>query len=196
MSDNPSTRRQFLNDVGSGTIGLAFSGTLHARSYGSERPREALVYVGTYTTGKSEGIYLYRMNLSSGELEHVATTAGVVNPSFLTLDPQRRYLYAVNEVTDFAAKPSGAVSSFAINRKNSTLQFLNQQPSFGGAPCYLTVDRTGKFVLVARFIDRSVASGMTEQEILDDFPDLTLEDIKACLAFAADRERKLVTIPA
>ncbi len=41
-----------------------------------------------------------------------------------------------------------------------------------------------------------LASEMTEQEILDDFPDLTLEDIKACLAFAADRERKLVTIPA
>lgn len=41
-----------------------------------------------------------------------------------------------------------------------------------------------------------LASGMTEKEILDDFPDLTLEDIKACLAFAADRERKLVTIPA
>ena len=41
-----------------------------------------------------------------------------------------------------------------------------------------------------------LASGMTEEEILDDFPDLTREDIKACLAFAADRERKLVTIPA
>ncbi len=41
-----------------------------------------------------------------------------------------------------------------------------------------------------------LASGMTEDEILDDFPDLTREDIKACLAFAADRERKLMTIPA
>lgn len=41
-----------------------------------------------------------------------------------------------------------------------------------------------------------LASGMTEEEILEDFPDLTREDIKACLAFAADRERKLVTIPA
>jgi uncharacterized protein (DUF433 family) len=41
-----------------------------------------------------------------------------------------------------------------------------------------------------------LASGMTEDEILEDFPDLTKEDIKACLAFAADRERKLVTIPA
>jgi uncharacterized protein (DUF433 family) len=37
---------------------------------------------------------------------------------------------------------------------------------------------------------------MTEDEILDDFPDLTREDLKACIAFAADRERKLVTVPA
>jgi len=41
-----------------------------------------------------------------------------------------------------------------------------------------------------------LASGMSEEEILDDFPDLTREDIKACLAFAADRERKLITVPA
>ena len=117
----------------------------------SERPQELLVYVGTYTTGKSEGIYLYRMSLSSGELKHVNTTRGVVNPSFLTLDPERRYLYAVNEVTDFAGKPGGAVSAFAINRKTGKLQFLNQQPSLGGAPCYVTVDRTGRFLLVANY---------------------------------------------
>lgn len=40
------------------------------------------------------------------------------------------------------------------------------------------------------------ASGMTEEEILDDFADLTRADIKACLAFAADRERQLITVPA
>lgn len=40
-----------------------------------------------------------------------------------------------------------------------------------------------------------LASGMTEEQILKDFPDLTKEDIRACLAFAADRERKLTTIP-
>lgn len=157
MSDDASTRRRFLRGVGSGTLGLALSGTLPARSSASERPQELLVYVGTYTTGKSEGIYLYRMNLSSGELKHVATTAGVVNPSFLTLDPQKRYLFAVNEVTDFAGKPGGAVSAFAINRKTSTLRFLNQQPSLGGAPCYVTVDRTGRFLLVANYVGGNVS---------------------------------------
>lgn len=60
----------------------------------------------------------------------------------------------------------------------------------GGKPCI-----RGLRITVYDVLDY-LASGMTEQEILDDFPDLTLEDIKACLAFAADRERKLVTIPA
>jgi uncharacterized protein (DUF433 family) len=40
-----------------------------------------------------------------------------------------------------------------------------------------------------------LASGMTQEEILEDFPDLTKEDILACLAFAADRERSLMSIP-
>jgi uncharacterized protein (DUF433 family) len=60
----------------------------------------------------------------------------------------------------------------------------------GGKPCIRGLRMTVYDVL------DYLASGMTEEEILDDFPDLTREDIKACLAFAADRERKLVTIPA
>ncbi len=60
----------------------------------------------------------------------------------------------------------------------------------GGKPCI-----RGLRITVYDVLDY-LASGMTEEEILEDFPDLTHEDIKACLAFAADRERKLVTIPA
>ena len=40
-----------------------------------------------------------------------------------------------------------------------------------------------------------LASGMSEEKLLAEFPDLTHEDVLACLAFAADRERKLVTVP-
>jgi uncharacterized protein (DUF433 family) len=60
----------------------------------------------------------------------------------------------------------------------------------GGKPCI-----RGLRITVYDVLDY-LASGMSQEEILDDFPDLTQEDIKACLAFAADRERKLVTIPA
>ncbi len=59
-----------------------------------------------------------------------------------------------------------------------------------GKPCIRGMRITVQDVL------EYLASGMTEEEILDDFPDLTSEDIKACLAFAADRERKLITVPA
>jgi uncharacterized protein (DUF433 family) len=59
----------------------------------------------------------------------------------------------------------------------------------GGKPCIRNLRITVSDVL------EYLASGMSEDAILADFPDLTREDIRACLAFAADRERKLVSIP-
>ena len=144
-------RREFLKIAGLGTLGLALPELGTARVLAVERPRELLVYVGTYTSGKSEGIYLYRLNLASGELKHVATTRGVKDPSFLAIAPSRRYLYAVNEVEEFAGKKSGALSAFAVDQRTGELRLLNQQPSLGGAPCYVVVDRTGRFVLVANY---------------------------------------------
>lgn len=157
MPDKTSTRREFLKTACTGAFGLALSDVASARSPFTRRLQELLLYVGTYTTGKSEGIYLYRLNLASGELKHAGTTKGVVDPSFLALDSRRRYLYAVNEVTEFGGKQSGAVSAFAVDRKTGSLRFLNQQPSLGGAPCYVTVDATDRFVLVANYLGGNVS---------------------------------------
>jgi len=60
----------------------------------------------------------------------------------------------------------------------------------GGKPCI-----RGLRITVYDVLDY-LASGMKEGQILADFPDLTAEDIRACLAFAADRERRLMSIPA
>ena len=60
----------------------------------------------------------------------------------------------------------------------------------GGQPCIRGLRMTVRDVL------EYLASGMSAEEILADFPDLTMEDIRACLAFAADRERRLWVIPA
>src|SRR5438270_118029 len=73
------------------------------------------------------------------------------------LDLGRRFLYAVNEVTDFKGLKSGAVSAFAVDQKTGALRFINQQPSLGGAPCYITVADTGRFVLVANYVGGNVA---------------------------------------
>lgn len=150
-------RREFLKIAGVSTLGLAVPALALGRVSDAERPGELLVYVGTYTSGKSEGIYLFRLNLTSGKLEHVGTTTGVKDPSYLALAPGGRYLYAVNEVEEFAGKKSGALSAFAVDQRTGELRFLNQQASLGGAPCYVVVDRSGKFVLVANYAGGNVA---------------------------------------
>ncbi len=112
-----------------------------------------LLYVGTYTEGtRSEGIYLVRMDRRSGELLQVGAVKAGANPSFLSIHPNGRVLYAVNEL-----EPTGAVSAFAIERATGALTRLNEQPSEGGAPCYVSVDRSGRAALVANYAGGSVA---------------------------------------
>jgi 6-phosphogluconolactonase len=114
------------------------------------------VYVGTYT-GKSKGIYFSELDLSSGELSAPVLAATTTSPSFLALHPNHRFLYAVNEVASFAGMKSGSVSAFSVDPQTGALTLLNQQPSRGGSPAHLTVDRQGKNVLVANYGGGSVA---------------------------------------
>jgi 6-phosphogluconolactonase len=110
------------------------------------------LYVGTYTDGtKSEGIYLVRMDRRSGELLQVGSINAGANPSFLSIHPNGRVLYGVNELE------RGAVSAFSIDKGSGALTRLNEQPSEGGAPCYVSVDRRGQVVLVANYSGGNVA---------------------------------------
>ena len=115
------------------------------------------VYVGTYTSKGSEGIYVYRMNLESADLELVGKATNIENPSFLAIDPKKRYLYAVNEVHSFAGKKSGAVSAFSIDQKTGELTFLNSKLSLGKSPCYISIDKNGKYVFVANYSSGNVS---------------------------------------
>ncbi len=116
-----------------------------------------LVYVGTYTGGASEGIYVYRMDPASGALELASAATGVDNPSFLAIDPHHRRLYAVNELEESGGRPAGAVSAFSIDPETGGLTFLNRRSSQGPGPCHLGVDRTGRYVLVANYSGGSVS---------------------------------------
>src|SRR5437879_5936283 len=107
-----------------------------------------LLYIGTYT----ESIYLVRMDRRSGELVRVGSLNAGANPSFLIIHPTGRVLYAVNEL-----EPTGIVSAFAIESSTGGLTRLNEQPSGGGAPCYVSVERRGRALLVANYAGGSVA---------------------------------------
>jgi len=122
-----------------------------------------LVYVGTYTGPKSQGIYLFRLETEGPEVSQNITlvplglAAASPNPSFLALDPKRRLLFAVNEVSQFEGKPIGAVSAFAIDPSKGTLTLINQRPSMGAAPCHLALDESGRHLFVANYSSGSVS---------------------------------------
>jgi 6-phosphogluconolactonase len=126
---------------------------------GSRRAHIAnyLLYVGTYTKGESKGIYGYRYAAASGDLKPLGLVASTVNPSFLAIDPAGRVLYAVNEIGDYQGKSSGAVTAFAIDHATGKLSQLNQVASGGADPCYIALDKTGHYALVANYTSGSVA---------------------------------------
>jgi 6-phosphogluconolactonase len=107
--------------------------------------QDLTAYVGTYTRGKSKGIYAWRFSPSTGKLSALGLMAETSNPSFLAVHPNRRYLYAVNENAE------GSVSAFAIDSATGKLTFLNSASSRGNGPCHLAVDRSGKYLFVANY---------------------------------------------
>lgn len=124
-------------------------------------PDAPFVYVGAYTEpsehGRAAGISVFHMEPSSGALTQVRIIAGVVNPSFLAIDPPRRYLFAVNETAMHDGQPGGGASAFALDDTNGNLTPLNQQPTHGTFPAHLTVDPTGAYLLVANYGSGNVA---------------------------------------
>jgi 6-phosphogluconolactonase len=126
-------------------------------------PNTPLVYVGTYTGGKSQGIYCYWLKTQHLEVSQNQTVipmglaAKTPNPSFLALDAKRHLLFCVNELDQFEGKPTGAVSAFKIEPATGKLTPLNRRSSMGKGPCHLVLDKTGRNLLVANYGSGSVA---------------------------------------
>jgi 6-phosphogluconolactonase len=129
--------------------------------------KDTLVFVGTYThpilfgtgkilEGKGDGIYVYRLDQSSGALQFVSKTTGIANPSYLAFDATQKFLYAVNELKTFEGQPTGTVSAFAVNPATGALRLLNRQLTHGTDPCHIVVDASRRHVFVANFMSGSV----------------------------------------
>ncbi|MEO6911175.1 MAG: lactonase family protein, partial [Edaphobacter sp.] len=145
-------------------LGLAL---LPARS-ASAQGNDYFMYAGTYTGFKSvhnslpvgpgeshsKGIYVSRFNASTGEIGEAQLAAEIVNPSFITVSPDHRFLYAVIEDPTSVGPPldhSSYVSAFAINPKTGKLRLLNTLPSGGTSTCFISMDKTGRFIFMAHF---------------------------------------------
>ena len=110
---------------------------------------------GTYTSGKSEGIYVFQFNSIDGttkEISHVK----ISNPSFVAVSPNEQFIYSVQEESSNNGK-GGEISSFSFNKKTGILTYLNQQASGGDHPCYVSVDRTGRWVAAGNYSSGSLS---------------------------------------
>lgn len=126
---------------------LAFCLTLITTGMAQQEPLHYLI-TGTYTSGKSEGIYVYLFNSKDGSYKEVSAVK-ISNPSFLTLSPDEKYVYAVSENSD--NDNGGEVASFAFDKKSGTLTPVNKQLSGGDSPCYIDVDKTGKWIFAGNY---------------------------------------------
>jgi 6-phosphogluconolactonase len=124
----------------------------------ADDPRPMWVFVGTYTTADSKGIYRLDFDPQSGTLTGPTLAAESENPSFLAVHPSRRFLYAVNEVDQVGGKPGGGVTAFALDPKSGSLARLNAQSTVGDGPCHLAVDRTGRMLIAANYGGGSVVA--------------------------------------
>jgi len=115
------------------------------------------MFIGTYTGKGSEGIYTCEFNAQSGAVGTLTLAAKTDNPSFLVLEPSGKFLYAANELGQYQGLPTGAVSAFEVDPSSGKLTLLNQVSSFGGAPCHLSLDQTGKYLFVANYSGGSIA---------------------------------------
>jgi 6-phosphogluconolactonase len=124
----------------------------------SDTKNSPVVFVGTYTEPqRSDGIYAYRMDSSSGRLTFETVLQGIVNPAFLAIHPRQGFLYAVSEVAGFAGRAGGGVSALSIGSPSCELTLMNDRPSCGEHPCYVSVEQTGWFALAANYTSGSVA---------------------------------------
>ncbi len=103
------------------------------------------LFIGTYTTKTSEGIYVYKFNTETGDFSPVSIAKGVKNPSFLAISTDKRFVYSVAEVN------GGAVNSYSFDRNTGTLTFINTQSAGGNGPCHVATDKKGKWVIVGNY---------------------------------------------
>jgi 6-phosphogluconolactonase len=150
-----SSRRSFLCKLSAAVLATqARLPRLFASAPGS------LVFVGVYTNkhSTSRGIYAFRWDADEGTLSPLGLAAATTNPSFLTLAPDRRHLYAVNEIDDYQGKKSGSLSSFSLEGESGKLKAINVVASGGSGPCNIATDFTGKSVFAANYDSGSAAS--------------------------------------
>ncbi|MEP7363572.1 MAG: lactonase family protein [Acidobacteriota bacterium] len=143
--ETPIARRGFLKTAAA-LGGAVVTSQLAAQSSGT-----IMAYIGAYTD-RGKGIHMFTVNPNDGALTPVNILTGLPSPSSLYVHPNRKFLYAGNEISNFTgANTSGSVTAISIDPANGDLKILNAISSGGLGPAHVSVDPTGKFVFAANY---------------------------------------------
>ena len=113
------------------------------------------LFAGTYTSKGSKGIYVYQFDAKTGTAKLISNTDSVVNPSYLAISPDGKFIYSVNET---GGDQPGYVSAFSFDKTSGRLTFINSQASGGDHPCYITIDKTNRWVMVGNYSGGNIAA--------------------------------------
>src|SRR5690554_196967 len=104
----------------------------------AQEPAITYLYVGTFTSEGAEGIYLCHFDETTGELTSHKVFKGINDPSFISISPNRQYLYAVTRAANELEAAGGYIQANRIEPDGS-LAFINKQVSNGSGPCHVDV---------------------------------------------------------
>lgn len=119
----------------------------------NSKGQQTVLFIGSYNLDKTlPGIYVYSFNNKTGKLSKITDYSGILNPSFLALSNDGKYLYAC---TDSRAGNNGSVSSFKFNKQ---LTLISQQPTGAANPVYVALDKTERWLLSGSYTGGGVTA--------------------------------------
>lgn len=115
------------------------------------KTNEVYMYVGSYNTNETPGIYLMAFNTTSGAMRFLTSISGILNPSFLAVDNKDHRLYAVSE------QAQGSLFSYDLTDISKGIRLLNTHMTLGANPCHVTYDNTRKIIITTNYSGGSIS---------------------------------------
>lgn len=136
--------------------------------------------------GNCDGLTVCELDTETGEMEIVSQSHGVDSPSTLVISPDQKYIYAGNEGHDFKGRGNGGgVTAFRLCMETKEVEVINDSYAFGSSTCYVTLDRTGKYLFAANGGSKFYVTRVAEKD--GEFEPLVLRD-EGCVCVFRIRE--------
>lgn len=124
----------------------------------AQNMKKEILYVGTYSQGGSEGVYVIELDRKNKSSKILQTVHDKQNPTFLAVHPNQESLYvAYREGADSTDK-NGTIIAYKINQTTGKLSALNSYSSIGEGPCHVSVDPTGRMLFVSNYRGGNLAA--------------------------------------